>query len=416
MFSFSGTRYVLAFYSFFIGIIFCIASSNVYAQKRSVKPSNELQFSIDSIFNFAARQYKKLVDTDFDTLRIPFSSNANGTWERVPSDDWMSGFLGGILWYIYEHNREPYWQKAAEFWTAPLRKEQFMAKHHDIGFMLYCSFGNGLRLTQNESYKPILIQAAKTAISRFNPTVGTIKSWNRRPGEHYTIIDNMMNLELLLWAFKETKDSTFYKVAVRHADVTLQNHFRPDHTSYHVLVYDSASGSLVRKITAQGYSDNSMWARGNAWGIYGFTMMYRETGLERYRIMAQQAADVFIKKLPTDHVPYWDFDAPITPQTKKDASAGAIAASAFIDLSILAETKTDKAKYYKAAVNQLNALSTSSFLAVEENYQCVLLHSGYNVAKNHMADVNMTFADYYYLEALHKLKALKSKSAPNNKK
>jgi unsaturated chondroitin disaccharide hydrolase len=269
-----------------------------------------------------------------------------------------------------------------------------------------------LRLTKDSTYKPILIQAAKTAVSRFNPNVGTIKSWNKKNGEHYTIIDNMMNLELLMWAFRETGDSTFYNVAVKHSDMTLKNHFRPDFTSYHVLVYDSATGKLIKKITAQGYSNHSMWARGNAWGIYGFTMMYRETGLERYLDIAEKAGNVFANRLPVDIIPYWDFDAPIDlydseQQTKKDASAGAIAASAFLELSTMTENERDKIKYYNTAVRLLTALSTNKFLAVHDNYQCVLLHSGYNVATNNMADVNMTFADYYYLEALHKLNKMR---------
>lgn len=376
----------------------------------TVSDRTPITFSIDSVFDFATRQYAKLIDTDKDTTRIPYSGNADGSWERVKTDDWMSGFLGGVLWYIYEYNRQDYWKQAAHYWTLPLTREQYLTKHHDIGFMIGSTFGNGLRLTGNEEYRPILLQAARTAISRFNPNVGTIKSWNTKdPREHLTIIDNMMNLELLTWAFKQTGDSVFYNVAVRHSDVTMANHFRPDYTSYHVLVYDSASGGLINKITAQGYSDSSMWARGHAWGIYGYSMMYRETGLERYLDMAQRLADVFIQRLPADGVPYWDFDAPQAPPTTKDASAGAIAASALLEMSTTAKTDELKLKYYNAAVTMLNALSTDQYLAVGQNYQCVLLHSGYNVAKDYMSDVNMTFADYYYLEALHRLKALNAK-------
>jgi rhamnogalacturonyl hydrolase YesR len=367
-----------------------------------------VQFDIDQVFEKARTRYLAAAESLKDsTHRMPYSANADGSWETVKFTDWMSGFFPGILWYIYENTQDAKVLEEAKKWTALLEDQQFMDRHHDIGFMMFCSYGNGYRLTGEPGYLPILVQSARTALNRYNPIVGTIKSWNYQAGEHPTIIDNMMNLELLLWVAKQTNDKELLDVSHRHAQTTIAHQFRDDFSSYHVVTYDSLTGNILHKRTAQGYSDNSMWARGQAWGIYGFTMMYRETEDPAYLDIASKTARLFIERLPADYVPYWDFDAPDIPNTFRDASAGAIAAGAFLELSTLVASAEDQQYFYNAGVNVLNALTSPAFLADDDShYQCLLLHSAYNANKNYMTDVNKSYADYYYLEALLRLKRL----------
>src|SRR6187431_1221013 len=269
----------------------------------------------------------------FDTLRFPRTMNAD-TLVAVDSRDWTSGFYSGVLWQMYDYTKDKKWEQAARKWTSGLEKEKYNTNTHDLGFMLYCSFGNGLHLTNDPTYKAILIQGAKSLCTRFNPTAGVIKSWDHGKGQYPVITDNMMNLEFLFWATKVTGDSSFYKIAVTHANTTMKNHFRADNSSYHVLNYDTETGKVISKKTAQGYADESAWARGQAWGLYGYTVMFRETKDKKYLDQAEHIADFLLNhpNLPKDKVPYWDFNAPDIPNTQRDASAAAIAASGLLEL------------------------------------------------------------------------------------
>ena len=233
-----------------------------------------------------------------------------------------------------------------------MEPEQFNKGTHDLGFMMYCSFGNGLRLIREGAlqqdaapYDSILLTSARSLSTRFNPYVGCIKSWDSKPWHFPVIIDNMMNLELLFWASRISGDSSFYHIAVTHANTTMRNHYRPDYSSFHVVDYDSATGAIIAKKTAQGYADSSAWARGQAWGLYGYTMVYRATHDARYLAQAEHIAHFLLTnpKLPADKIPYWDYDAPGIPVvgganggpggSLRDASAAAIMASALIELS-----------------------------------------------------------------------------------
>lgn len=373
----------------------------ILGQSRNIegKPS----FQPDSIFRFALGQYLKATRNFTDTSKAIRSCDSTGKWSTIPKKDWMSGFFPGILWYIFEQTQNKEIGLQARKWTQSIEQQKYLTSHHDIGFMMFCSFGNALRLKPQAGDKQVLVQSARSAITRYNPIVGTIKSWNFKAGEHPTIIDNMMNLELLTWASKETKDPIFRKIAVRHAERSIEEHFRPDFGSYHVVLYDSASGKAIKKHTAQGYSDDSRWARGQAWGLYGYVMMYRETGNKKFLAQGKKISDLFLKLLPKDTIPYWDFDAPNQPHEVKDASAAAVAAAGLLELSLLDPNKKDGKRYYNGAIALLNALSTPKYLAYGKNYECVLLHSAYHVPKNYEVDVNISYADYYYLEALSRL-------------
>src|SRR6478609_267958 len=312
-------------------IIAISITANCAAQTKS---SAELNKIISKNFTDADAQYRLLMQKlpagtfpktfEKDTLRA-----SNSGW-------WCSGFYPGSLLYIFEQTKDSILYKEAMRMLNLLQKEQYNTTTHDLGFMMYCSFGNALRLNPgNEAYKKILINSARSLSTRFNPTTGCIKSWDSKPSDFLVIIDNMMNLELLFWATRETGDSSFYKIAVTHANTTMKNHFSPDYSSYHVLNYNPETGGVQQKRTAQGAADSSAWARGQAWGLYGFTVMYRETKDKKYLDQANHIAKFLLNNpnLPADKIPYWDFNAPGIPNALRDASAASIMASALLELS-----------------------------------------------------------------------------------
>ena len=279
---------------------------------------------------------------------------------------WTSGFFPGVLWYLYEVNQDDSLKMYAENYTKRIENEKYTTDNHDVGFMLYCSFGNGLRLTSNDEYKQVLLQGAESLSTRFRPQVGCIRSWdwNQKVWEYPVIIDNMMNLEMLMWASKNSDNPKFAEIAKSHADVTMKHHFRPDYSSYHVISYDTISGQPEKKNTCQGYAHESCWARGQGWALYGYTMMYRETGQEKYLQHATNVARFIMNhpRLPEDKIPYWDFDAPGIPNELRDASAGALMASAFIELSQYTEGDLSK-QCLSVAETQLKTLSSPEYLA-----------------------------------------------------
>jgi unsaturated chondroitin disaccharide hydrolase len=350
-----------------------------------------------------------------DTLRFPRTTSPDGKLKTVPSNDWTSAFYAGNLWYMYDLTKDKKWELAARRWTAGLEKEKYNTHTHDLGFMLYCSFGNGLRLTNDPAYKQILIQGAKSLSTRFNKKAGVIRSWDHGKWKFPVIIDNMMNLEFLFWATRVTGDSSFYDIAVTHANTTLKNHFRADNSSYHVIDYDTLTGAVIAKATAQGYADESAWARGQAWGLYGYTVTYRETKDIRYLDQAVKIAEFFLNhpNLPKDKVPYWDFNALNITSEERDASAAAIAASGLLELSGYVKNGD---KYKKAAEDMLISLSSPAYLAaVGTNNNFILMHSvGHKPAKSEI-DVPIVYADYYYIEALIRYDRMKQKGSKSKK-
>lgn len=362
---------------------------------------------IDDVFQFAETQYTKATDALDVENGMPRNSRTDGTWHQVSIKDWTSGFFPGSLWYIYENNPTDAWLNNARKWTKPLEPLKAFDGHHDSGFMVFCSYGNGYRLTNDPAYKKIVLTTAETLSTRYRPIAKTIQSWGsihkKDPQSFRVIIDNMMNLEMLMWASKNGGDATsLQEISYAHADTSMKNHFRPDGSAYHKLTYDAKTGEVLLKQTHQGWADDSMWARGQTWAIYGYTMMFRETGNQAYLTQAEKASAIYLKRLPKDGVPRWDFDAP-DEKPQKDASSAAIASSALIELYQI----TGKSLYLEQAEKSLAELSTDRYLAKGEKYQCLLLHSVGNMNKNSEVDVNINYADYYYLEALTRLKKLK---------
>ena len=360
------------------------------------------KIDVNKQFALAGQQYLRMLADHPDTSKTIHSAKPDGTYRDLPSSWWCSGFFPGSLWYLYEKTKDVKWEKSARLWTAAVEKEQYNKGTHDLGFMMFDSFGNELRLTKDPHAKKVLIQSAKSLATRFDPKVGLIKSWNSFKGgfKYPVIIDNMMNLELLFWASRETGDQTFHDIAIIHADNTIKNHFRSDYSSYHVICYDENGKVLVKK-QHQGYQDESTWSRGHAWAIYGYVTMYRETKDKKYLDFAQKITDFYLNhpNLPADKIPYWDFSAPNIPNEERDASAGAITASALLELSTYSGAKGKR--YYADAVKMLESLSSPAYrAALGENNNFLIKHCVGAKGLNSEIDVPLVYADYYYLEGL----------------
>ena len=363
-------------------------------------PADGLASRMGSITRTLSDKVGHTVQECGDSLRYPRNTLPDGRWKTVQIRDWTSGFFPGILWYMHEMTGDGSFAQSARRWTEGLTPLQWYSGSHDVGFMVFCSFGNGYRLTKTEPYKTVILQTAGTLATRFNPTVGCIKSWDNRKWAYPVIIDNMMNLELLFWASQNGGTRQMYDIAVRHAETTMRNHFRPDGSTYHVLSYDSTDGSVVWKGTHQGYADESCWSRGQAWAIYGYTMTYRFTKDPRFLQTAQRAADYFLDHLPPDHVPYWDFNAPGIPDEPRDVSAGAIAASALLELSRFMNEQPAKEQYFRAAVSILEALSVQPYFRESEASAGILKYAVGNRPGGSEIDVSLIYGDYYFIEAL----------------
>ena len=332
--------------------------------------------------------------------RNPRSMDKEGNIILVPPSDWTSGFYPGCLWLAYELSDNPAFILPAREHTEILENEKDNGTTHDMGFKMCSSYGNGYQITHDPSYRTILLESARTLISRYNPVVGCIRSWDhhRNVWEYPVIIDNMMNLELLFLAFRETGDSLYYRIAVSHADHTMQNHFREDYSTWHVINYDTLTGKVISRETHQGYSDSSCWSRGEAWGLYGFTMCYRYTKERRYLAQAEHIAAYILQHLPGDMVPYWDYDAPRTPEEPRDASAAAITSSALYELSLYGG---EKAAYYREKAEDILRSLSDKYMLPDTATNCFILdHSTGNYPAHSEVDVPIIYADYYFLESL----------------
>lgn len=395
---------------FFAGLtilIFILSTGCKTQQAGNLKAKNDLVRVIDNSIQKADKQYKYFMQ-QIPADKFPRSLNKQGKLVTSGSDWWCSGFYPGTLLYLAEATNDQVLKAEALSKLKLLEKEQFNKSTHDLGFMMFCSFGNANRLEPKPEYKSILINSARSLAGRFDEKIGCIRSWNSKPSDFLVIIDNMMNLELLFWATKETGDSSFYKIAVTHANTTIKNHFRPDYSSYHQVNYNSQTGVPQKKRTVQGAADESAWARGQAWGLYGYTVMYRETRDEKYLQMANHIADFMLNhaNLPADKIPYWDFNAPGIPNALRDASAGAVTASALIELAGYNNGKTSK-NYLGAAETMLRSLCSDAYTAPYRASQGFLLeHSVGNLPGKSEVDAPLSYADYYFVEAMLRYKNL----------
>ncbi|EOA55124.1 MULTISPECIES: glycoside hydrolase family 88 protein [Bacteroides] len=374
---------------------------------------DEMDAVIEKGLSVSVEQSKLMAKSMWEQKTLlPRTLDKEGKLITSDSKWWTSGFFPGVLWYLYEATGDTLLKEYACDYTSRVEKEKYNKGNHDVGFMLYCSFGNGYRLTGNEKYKQVLLKGAESLSTRYKDHIGVIRSWdfNRAVWQYPVIIDNMMNLELLEWASKNSDNSRFASIARSHADVTLKNHFRPDYSCWHVVSYDTITGQPEKKHTRQGYSHESSWSRGEAWALYGYVMMYRETQQKHYLAHAKKVANYILThpRMPEDGIPYWDYDAPDIPDTYRDASAGAIMASAFIELSTMIQGELSR-KCLMMAETQLKTLTSPEYLAEPgTNGNFILKHSVGSLMEHSEVDVPLTYADYYYVEALLRYQKVKS--------
>lgn len=369
-------------------------------------PDKKTDIIADNVANASEQIGSLLAASESTGTPLIPSTFKDGQVQYVPVDDWVSGFFAGTLWYMYELTSEEKWAQAAQRHTEILDSIQYLTWHHDVGFMVYDSYGNGLRLKNIEPYQKVLNTTAVSLSTRYRPVAKVLQSWDADKGWQAergwkcpVIIDNMMNLELLFEVTKQTGDSTYYNIAVNHADRTLKEHFRPDFSCYHVVDYDPETGEVRRRCTAQGYSDDSAWARGQAWAIYGYAVAYRYTGDQRYLDLTKNIYGFLFNhpNMPEDLVPYWDFNAPNIPNEPRDASSATIIASALYEMNV----HTGDTKYKETADKIIESLSTPAYRAEKgTNGGFILKHSVGSIPHGSNIDVPLNYADYYLLEAL----------------
>ncbi len=391
--------------SIFVALLLLVGAFACTSTRTSEKKAAAIYFEDQlEVQTEKALSYLPLVA--IDSMVIPRSVRRDGHLHGTPSRSWTSGFYPGELWMLYEFSGDDRLKDAATRWTEFVEKEKYDTHTHDLGFKVYCSFGQGYKITQEEKYKSVIIKASETLIKRYNPTVGCIRSWdfNQEVWQFPVIIDNMMNLEMLFEATRLSGDSTYYDIAYKHALNTLQNHMRPDHSTYHVIDYDTLTGAVRNRHTHQGLHHESAWSRGQAWNLYGFAMAYRETGDAQFLEHAKAVADYFYEhpNMPSNGVPYWDFDAENIPNEPLDASAAAVATCGLL---ILCEVDPDcLPKVLPWVDNTLSALSQQNFASDKPPF--LLDHSVGNIPDDSEVDVPIIYADYYYVEALMRRVAL----------
>lgn len=374
--------------------------------------NNDISNVINNDINFSTRQYSLMLQQigREGKVRIPKTIDKLGRMVYIPIDDWCSGFFPGSLCYLYQLTNDKSWLLQSKRFTEALDSIQYLTWHHDVGFMIGSSYLNIYRLNPNKAYKKAIIQTAKSLCTRFRKKAGVIQSWNvdrgwqsKRGWTCPVIIDNMMNLELLFEATRLSGDSTYWKVAVSHANKTLENQFRKDGSCYHVVDYDPNNGAVLHRQTAQGYADNSAWARGQAWAVYGYTVCYRYTHDRKYLDQAVKTLNFVMQNpnLPEDLIPYWDFDAPNIPNEPRDVSSAACIASALYEMNNYLPDNG----YTSLADRIIRSLSSPEYrVPLGKNGCFLLMHSVGSIPHNNEIDVPLNYADYYFLEALTRRK------------
>lgn len=396
----------------------------------SCTPKSSVPTLIESGVAVAQVQYTKAIESEGHNGKIPRTYNSDGSLNSTGVYSWTSGFFAGNMWYMYELTGDDKWKSEAIYYTEILDTIQYWTGNHDVGFMINCSYGNGLRLTDNsEHYRDILVNTAKSLSTRFNTTIGCLESWNyRKAWDNKTewffpvIIDNMMNLELLFEASIISGDNSYRDIAVTHANTTMKNHYRDDFSCYHVIDYSEETGEVKDRATCQGYSDNSSWARGQAWGLYGYVLCYRYTKDIKYLEFAENIANYIITnsnlqedKIPLwdyhvgmeGYTPEWDYDATKFKATPRDVSAAMITVSALLEL---AEYSSNSSRYIEFSKETLTNVESGKYMATaEDNNFFILKESVGSIPHGAEISVPLNYADYYFLEALVRVKKLESK-------
>jgi unsaturated chondroitin disaccharide hydrolase len=345
--------------------------------------------------------------------RFPLNT-VDGRWTFADQPNWFAGFTGGELWLMYDMTKNEEMRKRALAHADRLLQYASLDNTHDLGFIFLPTCVQAYQRTADRKYREAAINAARMLARRFNPAGNFIRAWGKlgtddRAG--WAIIDTMMNLELLFWTADATGERNLYEVAYKHAITTMDQHVRPNYSSYHVVEFDTATGAVLKRRTHQGRADESTWARGQAWGMYGFANAYRRTHDQRFLTTAQRMAEYFLARLPKDYVPNWDLDL-LDESAQRDTSAGAIASSGLALLSELVPSDREARKYGDAAQKILGSLITSyTFMSTRRNREeGLLLHGVYNLPQKRGVDESYPAGDYYFIEALHRQWRLEQKS------
>ena len=316
---------------------------------------------------------------------------------------WTNGFWAGMLWQACHATHDDRYAEIARYTERRLDEafNIYLGLHHDVGFMWLPSAVADYRLTGDADARRRGLHAAQLLAGRFNPA-GYIRAWNDIPGSDsdtrgWAIIDCLFNIPLLYWASEETKDPRFKKIAMTHADTVAANFIRADGSVRHIVEFDPETGAFVRDYGGQGYAQGSSWTRGQTWALYGFVMSYKHTGAVRYLAMAQKVAEYFMAHIPADGRIPVDFCQPAEPKYYDDIAA-AVAACGLIELASLVPDRRDE--YLTPALKMLHALDdTADWDEARDGYlqYCSADYHG----KEH--NVNFTYGDYYFYEALLKL-------------
>lgn len=386
-----------------------VASAQLKLSAEEVAGTGKLPRSIRTGYtmDFLCQQLERDSLTFKDSLRTNPTPEDLGQRRLCSVYDWTSGFFPGTLWYTYELTGDEALKTQAINYTNLLNPVRDYTGTHDLGFMVNCSYGNAQRLATNDTIAAVMIETADNLCARFNDSIGAIRSWDFGTWNFPVIIDNMMNLDLLFTASKMTGNSKYKDIAIRHAQTTMKNHFRPDYTCWHVISYNY-DGTVERRQTHQGKNDDSSWARGQAWAVYGYVACYRETGDKQYLDFAVKIADMIMNRVKEeDVIPMWDYDAPQGETTPRDASAASVTAAALVEMSTMVPAADGK-KYLDYAEKILKSLSSDAYLAkVGENAGFILMHSTGSLPNGSEIDTPLNYADYYYMEALQRYMALK---------
>ncbi|MBV5283548.1 MAG: glycoside hydrolase family 88 protein [Paludibacter sp.] len=390
-------------------LIMLLASVLLIHSAKAKPLQKSLKEVINTALEFSTKQSLLMAKSlENKPAELPRTTNTFGNLITCKPNNWVSGFFPGVLWYLYENKPSEELKTLAVNYTHRIENQQFTTSTHDVGFIIFCSFGNQYRILNDTSCLPVILNASISLSTRYNPSVGLIRSWNSVKWKYPVIIDNMMNLEMLMWASQQYNQPEFAQIAISHAKKTALNHFRPDNSCYHVVNYNPETGNVDSKTTHQGYANESSWARGQGWALYGYTMMYRFTKDSTFLNKACAVATYLLNhpRLPEDKIPYWDFDAPNIPDTYRDASAGAVICSALIELSGYVD-KNKSRKYLAVAEKQIRALSSPAYSnAADNNGNFILKHSVGAMPQNSEIDVPLSYADYYYVEALMRFRTI----------
>ena len=367
-------------------------------------PRNEIGLNTPALYEFAAGR----LDATHQAMpadKMPGVTSENGTtWSQVDKNSWVSGFFAGQLWMMYRQTGDTGWRDAAKARTAAMSGSELDGSDHDIGFRVFGSYGQGVASLPADdpdraTYQGKVLTAASTLSTRYRSAYNAIESWSG----NRVIIDNMMNLELMFWAAANgaSDAAELYTRAVNHATTTMNEHVRADGSTYHVVEFDPTTGAVVDKRTAQGYDDESTWSRGQAWGLYGFTMTYRFTSNQQFLDTAKSLADYWLDNMPSDGLVPYDFEAPGT-SVPLDSSASAIAASALLELSTFVDP-ADAQRYFDAAETILEGLSGLDALTNDLDYESILREGSIRKGEHYRG---LIYGDYYFLEALQRYDAI----------